>query len=66
MVVMLLFVYKSRVTWLELKDFVGIVQAKKHKKITLSFDRQGRGLTSMANFPPSTRAAFHNPERISL
>jgi len=32
---MLLFVYKSRVTCVELKDFMGNVQAKNHKKFTI-------------------------------
>jgi hypothetical protein len=29
---LLWFVYKSHVTWLELKNFAGFTQAKKHKK----------------------------------
>jgi hypothetical protein len=58
--VVLLFGSKSHVTWLELKDFAGNVQAKKHKKFSVRSGGRRRGLTSQGNFRPFARAAFHN------
>jgi hypothetical protein len=66
MVVVVRFSYKSRVTWIELKDLLGIVQAKKHKKSQYFQLPSPPDLTSTGDFPPSACAAVHNPERISL
>jgi hypothetical protein len=66
MVVVVWFVYKSRVTWLELKDFMRIAQAKNLKNLHFLSSGEGLGLTSTGNFPTSVRAAVHHPERFSL
>jgi hypothetical protein len=60
MVVVVRFSYKSRVTWLELKDFTGIAQAKNKKTSRFVQKQRGLDLTSPANFRPSVRAAVHH------